>query len=1014
MRTAKDRQRKAPARNNAPRRGRQKKNTRNAQRKLFVSLAVLGLFSILAGWLIDVNGLGALQAQSAENLSAVRISEVQNNNALTLPDAGGYAWIELENTGETPLSLRGLCLTRDSKLTKTLVFPDIMLDAGGFILVYADGAASPGSGPVLHAPFRLPRSGAHELFLYDAAQQLLDDVAVPNMQADESCCRDAQGEWRVTAAPTPGRANSLSQSREENVQPGDVALNEVVSSNATLFFDENGAAQDYVELINLSDHAVNLEGYRLSDSAAKPDKWRFPAITLEAGDTLAVHCSGENRRDDPGHLHAGFKLSGGETVLLSRPDGATISRVALPALRTGQALSRTGEGEWTTELPPTPNRENTVDAALELDGANRALRAGGVLISEVLAVPGNDDAGDWLELYNDSDAEVDLGGWSLSNRLNHPHKWQFPAGTTIAARGYLSVLLTADGTAAAGSLSAPFQLSGEGSSAISLCDAAGNFRDCLYIPQQYPGVSFGRSPGGDCGYFTRPTPMAENAAQALRSPAASAGYSVAGGLHTAGERFEVALSAPYGARVYYTLDCSDPDEGKTLYDGTPIAIDGTTILRTRVYEEGRLPSVMDTQSYLFDVNAASDAPYVVSLVSDPEGLYSDETGIMAMGPNAEPDFPYGDYGKGANFWMEWEREAHVELFTGDGRTALSQECGIKLHGRNTRAYELKSFKVMARGRYGAKRFRYPIFSDRPYDEYEAFILRYSGQDYKYTFMRDVMMSGLAANTSVMYMEAMECIVYLNGSYYSAMYIRENISPFSLARREGWTGQEDMLDLVKSGYEVKQGSNESYIALKAYLDNNDNNTQEAYDRIVSEVDIDNFIEYATLYIVFCPPDTVNVKRYRNPAADGRWRWVLYDVDRGLRDSEGESNGFKLMAQGTNAQLFKAVMLNEALRNRFLDNLNTALSTYLSSENMLSAAQAQYGRIKPLLPDYLTKVGVSQSKYQSNLKKLVSVIAKRPEQVLRQCAEALHMRQDEMNARFADAYAAIEAFNAKPAQ
>ena len=986
------------------------KNARRGWRRLAAPLALVGAAAILAGWLLDRAGWGTLEARATEGLEGVRISEVQNHNALTLPAEGGKgpSWIELENTGDAPVSLRGLCLTRDTKLTKTLVFPDIRMEPGEFLLVYADGLGATATDGALHAPFRLPKSGAHALYLYDSAQRLLDEVAVPVMQADEAWCRDGEGEWVLTAEPTPGRANALADHKGTAVQASDIALNELMCANVDLFPDENGECHDYIEIANRGEGDVDLEGYWLSDNAAKPNKWRVPAVTLPAGGVLAIHCSGEDRRDDPTHLHASFKLSRGETVCLAQPDGTMISTVTLPELQAGQALSWIdGEG-WGTALPPTPNRENTVEAALALDGEGAGRRAGRVYISEVMASPVTEKR-DWLELFNDSDADADIGGWGLSDRLSHPRKWQFPAGTVIPAHGYLAVFLVGDGSAPAGDyLSAPFALPADGGCAVSLCDASGAILDSLYLPQQYAGASFGRDAEGRCGYFAVGTPLAANGPKALLGPAQGARYSTPGGLHTSGEHIEVTLTANPGARIYYTLDCSDPGEDKTLYDGTPIPVDGNTVLRTRVYEEGRLPSVMDAQSYLFDVKAAGEAPYVVSLVSDPTGLYSDETGIMVMGLHPEAKFPHGDYGHGANFWMDWEREAHVELFTGAGETAISQECGIKLHGRNTRAFELKSFKVIARGRYGAKMFKYPLFRDRPWDEYEAFILRYSGQDYKYTFMRDAVLTSMAANTSVMYMEAEECIVYLNGEYYSAMYVRENVSPFSLARREGWAGQEAALDLVKSGADVKQGTNESYAALRTWLDGHAANTQEVYDRIAAEVDIDNFIEFATFYCVYVPPDTVNVKRYRNTAADGRWRWVLYDLDRGLRDGKNSGSGFELMAQGTNAQLFKAVMANDILREKFLDNLNRALSTYLSSASLARAVQEQYARIRPLLPEYLAKVGVTESRYQTHLKSLMSNVRSRPALVLQQCAEYLNIPEDEMRERFKETIAAIEAY------
>ena len=986
------------------------KNARRGWRRLAAPLALVGAAAILAGWLLERSGWGTLEARATEGLEGVRISEVQNHNALTLPAEGGKgpSWIELENTGDAPVSLRGLCLTRDTKLTRTLVFPDIRMEPGAFLLVYADGLGATATDGALHAPFRLPKSGAHALYLYDSAQRLLDEVAVPVMQADEAWCRNAEGEWVLTAEPTPGRANALADHKGTAVQASDIALNELMCANVDRFPDENGECHDYVEIANRGEEDVDLEGYWLSDNAAKPNKWRFPAVTLPAGGVLAIHCSGGDRRDDPTHLHASFKLSRGETVYLTRPDGTVISTVTLPELRAGQALSWVdGEG-WDTALPPTPNRENTVEAALAQDGEGAGRRAGRVYISEVMASPVTEKR-DWLELVNDSDADADIGGWGLSDRLSHPRKWQFPAGTVVPAHGYLAVFLVGDGSAPAGNyLSAPFALPADGGCAVSLCDPAGQILDSLYLPQQYAGASFGRDAAGRCGYFAGGTPLAGNGEAALLGPAQGARYSTPGGLHTSGEHIEVTLTANPGARIYYTLDCSDPGEDKTLYDGTPIPVDGNTVLRTRVYEEGRLPSLMDAQSYLFDVKAAGEAPYVVSLVSDPTGLYSDETGIMVMGLHPEAKFPHGDYGHGANFWMDWEREAHVELFTGAGETAVSQECGIKLHGRNTRAFELKSFKVIARGRYGAKLFKYPLFRDRPWDEYEAFILRYSGQDYKYTFMRDAVLTAMAANTSVMYMEAEECIVYLNGEYYSAMYVRENVSPFSLARREGWAGQEAALDLVKSGADVKQGTNESYAALRTWLDGHDANTREAYDRITAEVDIDNFIEFATFYCVYVPPDTVNVKRYRNTAAGSKWRWVLYDLDRGLRGGKSSGSGFELMAQGTNAQLFNAVMANDDLREKFLDNLNRALSTYLSSASLARAVQEQYERIAPLLPEYLAKVEVTESRYQTNLKNLMSNVRTRPALVLQQCAEYLNIPEDEMRERFTESIAAIEAY------
>ena len=973
------------------------------ERTILPILALICALALAGGGLLDRSGLRALGVRSPGAQQGLRISEAQNNNVLTLTTAVGEAvpWVEIENTGAEEVNLHGVCLIRDDRVNKTFVFPDMILPAGGFAVVYCDERTAVGE---LHAPFRLPKSGNTALTLLDSAQKVLDNVTLDSTRADESQCRNAQGEWVISAQATPGAANTVAAERSQSVQSGELRLNEVMIDNRALFADEDGAYHDYIEIKNRTAKSVNLSGYCLSDNVGKPCKWQFPAVNLPAGGCLAVHCSGMDRRDDPAHLHAAFRLSAGETVYLSRPDGAMISTVTLPELEAGQAYSYDGEG-WTRALAPTPNLENTYESAIQLDAEGISRRAGGVYISEVMANPVNEKYG-WIEFYNSGDRDVNLSGWGLSDRLNHPRKWQFPQDTQLPAHEYTAIFLTgAAGGKTGGFLSAPFALGGEGGYTMCLSDPEGRLLDTLFIPQQYDGVSFGRDAGGNAGYFESATPLKSNGAQALRGPAPGAEYSVRGGLRQGGDSFSVSLSAEEGD-IYYTLDCSDPTPSATRYNGTPIPVNKTTILRTRVYRKGWLPSIMDTQSYLFDVQSASEAPYVVSLVSDPTGLFSDETGIMVMGLHPSSTFPYGDYNRGANFWMDWERESHVEVFTGAGDTAISQECGIKLHGRNTRAYELKCFKVMAKGRYGQDKFRYPLFDERPWDDYEAFILRYSGQDYKHAFMRDVIMTDLARNTSVMYMESEECICYLNGEYYSAMYIRENISPYSLARREGWSGQEDALDLVKSGREVKQGSNAAYAALKSFLETHDNASQEVLERIEKEVDVDNFIEYIAMQVFFGPPDTVNVKRYRNPDADGKWRWVIYDLDRALGL---DINGFELLAQGTNAQLFKAFMTNPTLRDRFLDYLDRAMSTYLSSEHILACIQAQFERIKPLLPQYLEKLELTQTRYRSALNSFIKCVQKRPAVVLRSVALYLNLSQGEMEDRFADTYAVMRRFN-----
>ena len=69
-----------------------------------------------------------------------------------------------------------------------------------------------------------------------------------------------------------------------------------------------------------------------------------------------------------------------------------------------------------------------------------------------------------------------------------------------------------------------------------------------------------------------------------------------------------------------------------------------------------------THSFL--INEDINLP-VVSLSTNPENFWDDETGIYAFGNNflEGSDFPYF----GANFWQDWERPIHVSLYENNSK-----------------------------------------------------------------------------------------------------------------------------------------------------------------------------------------------------------------------------------------------------------------------------------------------------------------------------------------------------------
>jgi len=494
---------------------------------------------------------------------------------------------------------------------------------------------------------------------------------------------------------------------------------------------------------------------------------------------------------------------------------------------------------------------------------------------------------------------------------------------------------------------------------------------------------------GSFRYFESVTPMAPNGNLCYENRAPEPVASTIGGLYKTGDMLTVELSAPAGSRVYYTLDCSDPDESSILYTG-PITVSETTVIRSRAYADNCLPSYIDTQSYLFDVQA-ENAAYVVSLVADMDKL-SGPGGLLT------------------DYLEKIEVEGHAEVYTADGKQAIAQGCGLALHGADSRKKPIKSFDVIARSVYGDNRFDYPLFSHRDYTSYQSFLMRPSGEDQNMSFMRDSVLTSLMRGSSVMFQEHEICVMYLNGLYYSMIYMRERINEHSICAFEGWEGYEDDIDLIRLHDTVNQGSNETFDALLNWVKNNDTSTEAAYNILDSQIDIQNYIEYMALQIFVGNTDTLNVRRYRCAKLDGKWRWALYDLDWAFYN---DTNSIKnwLTPGGTGAgkrtdnTLFIGCMKNPKFREQFLTHFGEQMATTFSTENVMARFTDQYMKLEPLKAQFREQWGFT---LKAGTNKVREYAQDRPTKILAFFKETFGFSNAQMEQYFGPAIEKIRSY------
>lgn len=150
-------------------------------------------------------------------------------------------------------------------------------------------------------------------------------------------------------------------------------ISEIMASNKTTLADADGAFSDWVEIHNPDAEPLNLDGWYLTDNAAKRTKWQFPAVTIPAGGYLVVFASEKDRRDPAAELHTSFALSAeGEYLGLIQPDGVTAAAEfapAFPAQRVdvsyGSGLNAAGASSVGFLQTPTPGAANGALSATE-------------------------------------------------------------------------------------------------------------------------------------------------------------------------------------------------------------------------------------------------------------------------------------------------------------------------------------------------------------------------------------------------------------------------------------------------------------------------------------------------------------------------------------------------------------------------------------------------------------------------------------------------------------------------
>ncbi|MBA3665768.1 MAG: CotH kinase family protein [Bacteroidetes bacterium] len=140
-----------------------------------------------------------------------------------------------------------------------------------------------------------------------------------------------------------------------------VIINEYSCSNLTVFTDNFGFAEDWIELYNPTASPVNLTGYCLSNKTTNPAKWKFGNVTINPNSFLRIWASGRNVTSGV-NLHTNFSLTQckSDKILFSSPALVLLDSLTTQRTQLGHSRGRTtnGAATWSVFIAPTPNASN--------------------------------------------------------------------------------------------------------------------------------------------------------------------------------------------------------------------------------------------------------------------------------------------------------------------------------------------------------------------------------------------------------------------------------------------------------------------------------------------------------------------------------------------------------------------------------------------------------------------------------------------------------------------------------
>lgn len=412
--------------------------------------------------------------------------------------------------------------------------------------------------------------------------------------------------------------------------------------------------------------------------------------------------------------------------------------------------------------------------------------------------------------------------------------------------------------------------------------------------------------------------------------------------------------------------------------------------------------------------AAGNSLAVISISMNYDDLFDSEKGIYVKGDIFDKSLE--EYLKNERLYdgetarsldanykqkgRDWERKAAVTIFEfteNNAEAVIEQNCGIRIQGNYSRSDLQKGLRLYARKDYGEKNFNYALFGEnhlnkdgKLIDKFDKLVLRNGGNCAFTAKFNDAYWQSLVTETNCATQKSRPCVVYLNGEYWGLYILQEDYTSDYLEEMYGiekndaviYKGDAESLEL---GYKLDDGDLPEGITDESYYFNplfeffnthSDLKDADDYNEFIKLVDPDSVMDY---FAVQCWIDNKwdwpgkNWSMWRtvktsnsSPYADGRWRFMFYDIEFGgvcgegdvynntIKNANYKPKGLLDMDTDNPAVLcFAYLMTNEDFKNSFCDRLSGLSEGYFEKEAALNRLNEFEDIYSPLYPQFFDR-------------------------------------------------------------